>query len=98
MKRILCRLIAMLLLIPFILVPSNAKAAVQNQKDPIILIHGLAGWGREEVPGFKYWGGFKDIEAHFNQQGYQTYRGSETVRALVRQIIYIKWKKPTISK
>ncbi|WP_257154657.1 esterase/lipase family protein [Bacillus thuringiensis] len=63
----------MLLLIPFILVPSNVKAAVQNQKDPIILIHGLAGWGRDEVPGFKYWEGFKDIEAHFNQQGYQTY-------------------------
>ncbi|MCU5408693.1 lipase [Bacillus cereus] len=73
MKNILCRLIPMLLLIPLILVPSNAKAAVQNQKDPIILIHGLAGWGRDEVPGFKYWGGFKDIEAHLNQQGYQTY-------------------------
>lgn len=73
MKKILCRLIPMLLFILFILVPSNAKAAVQNQKDPIILIHGLAGWGRDEVPGFKYWGGFKDIEAHLNQQGYQTY-------------------------
>ncbi|WP_254913586.1 hypothetical protein [Bacillus thuringiensis] len=44
MKKLLCRLIPMLLLIPLILVPSNAKAAVQNQKDPIILIHGLAGW------------------------------------------------------
>ncbi|EOP79331.1 hypothetical protein IGM_06310 [Bacillus cereus HuB4-4] len=73
MKKFLCRFIPMLFLIPLVLVPTNAKAAVQDQKDPIILIHGLAGWGRDEVPGFRYWGGFKDIEAHLKQQGYQTY-------------------------
>ncbi|MGD6786951.1 MULTISPECIES: lipase [Bacillus cereus group] len=29
-------------------------------------------WGRDEVP-FRYWGGFKHIEEHLNQQGYQIY-------------------------
>ncbi|WP_267866952.1 hypothetical protein [Bacillus cereus] len=34
--------------------PVELKAAEQNPKDPIILIHGLAGWGRDELFGFKY--------------------------------------------
>lgn len=49
MKKLVCLLISMLLLILFILIPAHAKAPVQNQNDLIILIHGLAGW-RDEVP------------------------------------------------
>ena len=40
---------------------------------PIILVHGFSGWGREEMGGFKYWGGVKDIEAKMNDLHYRTY-------------------------
>jgi triacylglycerol lipase len=44
---------------------------------PIVLVVGFAGWGREELLGFKYWGGFHDIEddlAHqYNGGPYSTY-------------------------
>lgn len=29
---------------------------------PIVLVHGLGGWGRDELFGVKYWGGLHDIE------------------------------------
>ena len=29
---------------------------------PIILVHGFGGWGRDDVKGFYYWGGFTDLE------------------------------------
>jgi triacylglycerol esterase/lipase EstA (alpha/beta hydrolase family) len=28
---------------------------------PIVLVHGFAGWGPEEIMGYNYWGGFYDI-------------------------------------
>ena len=31
--------------------------------DPIILIHGFLGWGRNEMAGYYYWGGKTDLEA-----------------------------------
>lgn len=40
---------------------------------PIVLVHGLAGWGRNEMLGFKYWGGLYDIERHLNKHGVPTY-------------------------
>ena len=40
---------------------------------PIILVHGFCGWGREEMGGFKYWGGINDIEAKLNDLHYRTY-------------------------
>ncbi len=40
---------------------------------PIILVHGFIGWGREEMGGFKYWGGVNDIEAKLNDLHYRTY-------------------------
>ncbi|QNK02019.1 esterase/lipase family protein [Dyella telluris] len=39
---------------------------------PIILVHGIFGWGRDEVLGFKYWGGNVDIEARLNDMHYRT--------------------------
>lgn len=39
---------------------------------PIILVHGFCGWGRDEVFGFKYWGGNVDIEARLNDLHYHT--------------------------
>ncbi|WP_019465415.1 esterase/lipase family protein [Dyella japonica] len=39
---------------------------------PIILVHGFTGWGRDEVLGFKYWGGKVDIEARLNDLHFHT--------------------------
>ena len=38
--------------------------------EPIILVHGFGGWGRDGVPGFYYWGGFTDLEAELRARGY----------------------------
>lgn len=38
---------------------NNTKAV---NKYPVVLVHGFLGWGRDEGLGFKYWGGFNDIE------------------------------------
>lgn len=40
---------------------------------PIILVHGLLGFGRDELFGFKYWGGFLDLEEELCAEGYETY-------------------------
>ncbi len=40
---------------------------------PIVLVHGFGGWGRDEVLGFKYWGGFRDIESDLRGAGYEVY-------------------------
>lgn len=50
-----------------------ADSFVQRNHYPIIFVHGLAGWGRDEAFGFKYWGGLNDIEANLNKKGYRVY-------------------------
>ena len=40
---------------------------------PVILVHGLLGFGRDELFGYRYWGGFTDLERQLNQAGYETY-------------------------
>ncbi len=50
-----------------------ADSFLQKNHYPIVFVHGLAGWGRDEAYGFKYWGGLNDIEEHLNKQGYSTY-------------------------
>lgn len=37
---------------------------------PIILVHGFLGWGPEEMVGYKYWGGFWDIEEYLAEKGF----------------------------
>ena len=37
---------------------------------PIVLVHGFLGWGPEEMIGYKYWGGFWDIEEYLEEQGF----------------------------
>ena len=44
----------------------SVTAYCQNT-DPIILIHGFLGWGREEMAGYYYWGGRMDLEAELNR-------------------------------
>ncbi|DAZ98911.1 TPA: hypothetical protein N0F65_001350 [Lagenidium giganteum] len=42
----------------------------QNQF-PVVLVHGLAGWGRSELDGYKYWGGRQgDLEQKLRAKGF----------------------------
>jgi len=40
---------------------------------PIVLVHGFGGFGRDEMLGYKYWGGFTDIQEELKNRGYQVY-------------------------
>ncbi|KAB8033544.1 esterase/lipase family protein [Fluviispira multicolorata] len=33
-----------------------------TNRDPLVLVHGFSGWGRHELLGYKYWGGFNDLQ------------------------------------
>lgn len=60
--------------------PATAPARAQTRKPrplPIILVHGFAGWGKDEVAGYRYWGGTGlDIERFLNREGFPTATGS----------------------
>src|SRR5690349_4985783 len=44
---------------------------------PIVLVHGFAGWGRQELHGkFFYWGGFRDIQQDLINNGFETMTAS----------------------
>ncbi|MFH1853354.1 MAG: lipase [Candidatus Neomarinimicrobiota bacterium] len=43
---------------------------------PIILVHGLLGWGRDEMGGYRYWGGGEDLEKYLREQGFQVFTAS----------------------
>jgi len=57
-------------LVLFFTITNNLLA---SNKDPIILVHGFLGWGREEISDTKYWGGSNDIEAYLRSKGYTVY-------------------------
>ena len=42
---------------------------VTNQ-DPIVFVHGFAGWGPEEMLGYSYWGGTQDVIKDLNAHNY----------------------------
>jgi triacylglycerol lipase len=45
---------------------------LSNNDYPVVLVHGFAGWGRNELKGFKYWGGIQgDLEKKLLAQGYR---------------------------
>lgn len=39
---------------------------------PIILVHGLYGWGKEDIKNLNYWGGKNDLEKSLNDLGFKT--------------------------
>ena len=41
--------------------------------DPIFLIHGFMGWGRDELTNHYYWGGDEDLQAILEQEGFEVY-------------------------
>lgn len=47
-------------------------ARVENTY-PVVLVHGFMGWGPEEMGGYRYWGGFFDLEAYLEMLGYQVF-------------------------
>jgi triacylglycerol lipase len=57
------------------LLVAPACAAVRDvpKPVPIILVHGFAGWGRDELAGYLYWGGSGlDIERFLDKLGFPT--------------------------
>ena len=53
-----------------------ASPAISGKDCPIVLVHGFLGWGREEMGGYFYWGGFFDIEKMFADKGFKTVTAS----------------------
>ncbi|EGZ18636.1 hypothetical protein PHYSODRAFT_256485 [Phytophthora sojae] len=55
----------------------SAAVATATNTYPVVLVHGFAGWGRDELLGFKYWGGIQgDLQAELEAQGYTVYTAS----------------------
>ncbi|MBS4213840.1 MULTISPECIES: esterase/lipase family protein [Neobacillus] len=52
---------------------TKTKPSQKLNDFPIILVHGLTGWGRDEMGGIKYWGGVRDLEEYLNEKGHKTY-------------------------
>lgn len=50
-----------------------ARAATGTNHDPIVLVTGFTGWGRSELDGYKYFGGFSDIQQYLRNEGYTVY-------------------------
>ena len=59
-----------LIVTAIVLLPISTKLIIATNNYPVILVHGNAGWGREEKAGFLYWGGNVDIEAELDGRGY----------------------------
>ncbi|GGE79000.1 esterase/lipase family protein [Priestia taiwanensis] len=74
MKKLVGGFAFFFLCIQFMLLEKVKVYANGKQNDyPIVLVHGLGGWGKDEMLGYKYWGGFLDIERDLNKRGYQTF-------------------------
>src|SRR5471030_833690 len=46
----------------FLSLGSMALPALAANTYPVILVHGFAGFGRDELLGYKYWGGLNDLQ------------------------------------
>ncbi|MCY6959314.1 esterase/lipase family protein [Clostridium brassicae] len=51
----------------------NTRSIIKNNDYPIVLVHGFMGFGRDELLGYKYWGGLVDVQETLNKLGYKTY-------------------------
>ncbi|SFD42424.1 esterase/lipase family protein [Clostridium uliginosum] len=49
------------------------ESTSQGNKYPAVFVHGFMGWGRDEVAGFKYWGGTVDLQQKMRNAGYEVY-------------------------
>ncbi|MBO8158184.1 lipase [Thermosyntropha sp.] len=57
------------------LLPALAETATpqSGNRYPIVLVHGLGGFGRDEMLDFKYWGGLYDIQEYLKAHGYEVH-------------------------
>jgi triacylglycerol lipase len=62
------------LVVLLLLLLASALARAGNDY-PLVLVHGFMGWGREELLGFKYWGGLGDLQETLEQAGHRTHTG-----------------------
>ncbi|WP_221088692.1 esterase/lipase family protein [Deinococcus aquaedulcis] len=51
-------------------------AQVLDKSVPLILVHGLGGFGRDEALGLRYWGGLLDVQEDLRAQGYRVFTAS----------------------
>jgi len=62
-------MIKKLIIIIFVLLPT----LFSQNNHPIVLVHGFAGWGPNEMLGYKYWGGLYDLEKYLENKGYDVF-------------------------
>lgn len=53
-----------------------AMLAADSNHYPIVLVHGLFGWGGREIAGLNYWGGTSSLRDILNNAGYEVYTPS----------------------
>lgn len=53
-----------------------AMLAADGNRYPIVLVHGLFGWGGREIAGLNYWGGSDSLRDELNAAGYEVYTPS----------------------
>ena len=81
MSKKFARVLALVLVAAMLMTSAAfADAAPAQQSDdgnkyPIVLVHGLFGWGGTEV-GLNYWGGFSSLREMLNSAGYEVYTPS----------------------
>lgn len=76
MNQITKVLVSLFITLCLLVTPVTAERSFSSTSGndyPIILVHGFAGWGKNEMLGYKYWGGLRDIEAYLNNNGFRTY-------------------------
>jgi len=54
----------------------NYYSSNRKNKEPIIMVHGLFGWGGNEVLGIHYWGGLDSLSDELTKKGYDVYTPS----------------------
>lgn len=52
------------------------ETAANGNKYPIVLVHGLFGWGNDELAHLNYWGGSDSLRELLSQKGYEVYTPS----------------------
>lgn len=77
MKKRIIRLASIFLAITSILTFSSGtvfgKEATTKQQTPVVLVHGLFGWGNNEFLNTYYWGGSSSLKEWLEKQGYTVF-------------------------
>lgn len=69
--------IAMLLSLgSFAFADADTQTADDGNDYPIVLVHGLFGWGGTEIANLNYWGGFSSLQEMLTDAGYEVYTPS----------------------